>query len=119
VPANTIVVNPCRGWHGVNDRFAIVSPDAAKSYFKRPYDVFSKGGAINPRVVVNPETFLLHVFTEANINVLASRIMSNIYRVYRSEYGEDKYYPGDVENPRCPNIFGHEKEMITLFGLSF
>ena len=68
---------------------------------------------------MNPETFLLHVFTEANINVLASRTMSDIYRVYRSEYGEDKYYPDDVENPGCPKTFGHEKEMITLFGLSF
>ena len=103
----------------MNDRFAIVSPDAAKSYFTRPYDVFSKGDPIDPRVVVNPETFLLHVFTEAKINVLASRTMSDIYRVYRSEYGEDKYYPDDVDNPGCPKISVRKKGKIRRFGLSF
>ena len=103
----------------MNDRFAIVSPDAARSYFTRPYEVFSRGDSIDPRVVVNPETFLLHVFTEANINVLTSRTMSDIYRVYRSEYGEDHYYPDDVENPGCPNIVSGKKRKISRFGLSF
>ena len=102
----------------MNDRFAIVSP-LPKATFSRVLTTFSSREIPWIASCCEHRNVWLHVFTEANINVVASRTLSDLYRVYQSEYGEDKHDPDDVENPGCPQIFGHEKEVITLIGLGF
>jgi hypothetical protein len=91
----------------MNDRFAMVSSDAANTYFRRPYEVFKKGEAIDKEVlVVNPETFLLNVYTAANVlNVFGSKHIDDVYRMYlfRSTEREPKYFEDDLKKPRyCP-----------------
>jgi hypothetical protein len=95
VPGNSIVVSSCRGWHGMNDRFAMVSLDAANTYFRRPYKVSKKGEAIDYEMVAKPETFLLNVNTAANVNISGSKHIDDVYRIFLSN-GEPKYYEDEL-----------------------
>ncbi|CAB9506931.1 expressed unknown protein [Seminavis robusta] len=100
-PPNSIVVTPCRSWEGINDRFAIVNPDAARSYFERPYDIISTNKHIDDRLVRNPESFLLYAFTTAKLNILAHPELRNLNRMYKSSSGKVSVNTGD-NNPGCP-----------------
>jgi hypothetical protein len=97
----------------------MASSDAANAYFRRPYEVFKKGEAIDKEVVVNPETLLLNVYTAANVNVFGSKHIDDVYRIFRSPEREPKYYEDDLKKPRCPQTKEYETAFTPLFGLVF
>ena len=69
----TILSTDCRTYDGINDRFAWVSPAAVTDYFTTPLAAMIAKRI--PKLMRNPETFLLHSYLDANVTVvLTSRL---------------------------------------------
>jgi len=83
-PLGSVLVTGCRGWGGMNDRFAAVSPNVARTYFQRPYEIFTSGENLKDHIVNNPESFLLYSFVTAGIQVFAHRRFKGVMRFFRS-----------------------------------
>ena len=118
-PPNSVTVTPCRGWHGMNDRFASVSPDIARAYFNRPYDIFVKGEELKEHIVNNPETFLLYAYLTAGIHVFGHQMLKGITRMYKKpDTGEAAFYADDLRREWCPKgpSLNHTDHLVSLYG---
>jgi hypothetical protein len=116
-PPKSVTVTGCRGWHGMNDRFASVSPDVAHTYFNRPYELFSKGEDLKDHVVYNPETFLLYSYMTAGMNVYANKQLTGITRMYKNqETGDAAYYEDDLREVWCTKPNNHTDHLVGLCG---
>jgi len=71
----TILTSDCRMWGGINDRFAVLTPDIASSFFQAPHERFSRvirDGNENLEGIRNPETYLLDTYRKSNVTVLVT-----------------------------------------------
>ena len=118
---NSITVTGCRGWGGMNDRFAAVSPDVAYTYFQRPYDMFIHGEELKDHIVNNPESFLLYAYVTAGIHVFANRKLKGVSRFFKDPTTKkSKIYTEDMKRERClkePNP--HTDHLLSLYELGF
>ncbi|CAB9503745.1 expressed unknown protein [Seminavis robusta] len=90
VTKKTIMSSDCRCWAGMNDRFAVVSRDAAKPYFSLPfrrYEAISKPGNCTKSTpeyclqgVLNPETFLMQTYENHGLSVNRTRRLRHILK---------------------------------------
>ncbi|CAB9512856.1 expressed unknown protein [Seminavis robusta] len=115
-PPNSVVVTECRNWHGMNDRFAIVSPDVARTYFEHPYNVVAHGLFLDPKVVKNPESFLLNAYTLAKVHVLGHPNLKRVNRVVKLHSGVVKFYRDDKYKAGCPPEDVHMERNFELYG---
>jgi hypothetical protein len=118
-PPRSIVVTECRNWHGMNDRFAIVSPDVARLYFERPFAILSSHHNlefVDPNVVTNPESFLLNTYTMAKVNVLGHANLKRVNRVVKLPNGNVIFYQDDKYNANCPAEDVYMKRNYDLYG---
>ena len=120
-PPNSITVTGCRGWGGMNDRFAAVSPDAAYTYFQRPYEIFVKGENLRDHIVNNPESFLLYSFLTAGIRVYAHRQFQGVMRFFKDPATKQaRIYGDDLAREHClQEPMNHTDHLISLHGWNF
>jgi glycosyltransferase involved in cell wall biosynthesis len=117
-PPNSITVSSCRGWGGMNDRFASVSPDAARLYFKLPYTLFSAQEDMSAKYVRNPETFLLFSYLTAGINVYGMKSLRWMVRMYKKD-GQASISPDDLEQQVCPEYSKSTQALLQNFAWNF
>lgn len=117
-PPNSITVCSCRAWGGLNDRFASVSPDVARLYFKRPYTIFSAQEDMADNYVNNPETFLLYSYLTAGINVFGIRGLKGIVRMFKKD-GQASIYSDDLKREWCPTQSNHSLDLLRNFAWNF
>jgi len=101
-PPGSMTVTECRSWQGINDRFAIASPDIARTYFERPYEVISKNIFVDGAIVKNPESFLLYSYVTAKLRILGHPEIRNLNRMMKTGDGKVKINGSD-SRPGCPN----------------
>lgn len=118
-PRGSITTTECRGWYGMNDRFAVVSPDIAKVYFDRPYRIFQRHEHLGGHIVVNPETYLLYAYTTAGINVFGMPELKGITRIYKTRDGKTDFYQEDKKLSFCPEKDFHRLHLYDLYGWTF
>jgi hypothetical protein len=87
-----IFANEClQWWGGVNDRFAIVSPAAAESYFLGPKNRFFHPNATFDAAylkrIVNTETFLFDTYRRLNVTVVSTNKIPYILMYEYDEQG--------------------------------
>jgi len=75
----TILSTDCRTYDGINDRFAWVSPGAARDYFTTP--LASMTSNLVPKETRNPETFLMHSYLNRNITVILSARLRGLLKL--------------------------------------
>ena len=115
-PPNSIVVTECRGWEGMNDRLAIVSPDIVRPYFELPYQLLMKSKPIEDKGAVrNPESYLLYTYTSAKIHVLGHPRLKGIVRSYKGADGTHQFLQADVAGDLCPELDPHIKRFHELY----
>ncbi|MEL6660235.1 MAG: hypothetical protein AAFR36_27465 [Bacteroidota bacterium] len=80
----TIMASDCNTWHGMNDRFALVTSDAAEAYYRLPYEGLANNDTIpiRTRYNVNAERFYYELYKRANITVLPFQGLRNVFKVY-------------------------------------
>ncbi|CAB9497318.1 Glycosyl transferase [Seminavis robusta] len=114
-PRNSITVCSCRAWGGLNDRFATVSPDVARIYFTRPYNIFSSQEDMVDNYVNNPESFLLYSYLTAGINVYGIKALKGIVRMYKKD-GQAAVYSDDLKREWCPPPSNHTIALLQNYG---
>jgi len=115
-PPNSIVVTECRGWEGMNDRLAIVSPEIVRPYFELPYQLLMKSKPIEDKGAVrNPESYLLYTYTSAKIHVLGHPRLKGIVRSYKGADGTHQFLQADVAGDLCPELDPHIKRFHELY----
>jgi len=70
-------------WGGINDRFAVLTPDIASSYFRAPHERFL--GAIdnvneNMEGIRNPETYLRDTYRKLNMTILVAPELPHVIK---------------------------------------
>ncbi|CAB9517021.1 expressed unknown protein [Seminavis robusta] len=120
-PPNSLIVTPCRSWKGMNDRFAVISPDIARTYFQRPAEYFFGDTRFiyDNGAVSNPETMLLYTYTTAKIHVLGHRTLYGLCRMYKLEAsGTPRFLRDDVKQDKCPEPDPYRPRLYQLYGWS-
>lgn len=118
-PPNSVTTTECRGWGGMNDRFASVSSDVARTYFDRPYRIFQSNEYLGDRIVVNPESFLMYAFITAGIHVYAMPELRGLFRLYQTPNGEAEFYQDDLVRELCPAPDPARLHLYELSGWTF
>ena len=94
---NKVITSDCRTWNGMNDRFAIVSPNIAQIYYQSPYQKQIDGSALTS--VRNSETYFKYIYSSSGIKVVSTKLLRGVRKLYINAKGESKFYE---EEPICP-----------------
>lgn len=96
LPSNTIVSGDCRVWGGMNDRFAIATPDAGAKLFTLPNQAFT-GQSEFPTSIKNSEQFLKFVYSNASINMATSSDFRDVAKSYVDSNGKTRFWKEDLK----------------------
>lgn len=89
----TVISNGCRTSHGMNDKAAIVSRDAARSYFLSPLQYYyTKPISDN---VVSSESFIYYTYLEEKLSLLQPPEIRSVVKLVTDENGNTKLFPGE------------------------
>jgi len=92
--SNRVVIsNGCRQSHGMNDKFAVVSRDAAESYFHSPLRYYYTK-PLDPKVI-SSESFIYYTYLAEGLTVLKPPEIRSVVKVITDENGNTLLFPGE------------------------
>jgi len=99
---HSTLASSCRENSGINDRFAIVSPESAKCYFNAPFARLYDGGYLPP-AVTNTESLFKRVYWENNCTTVHARREIVPYKILSSGSIDQI----DMQRTQCGNSYTH------------
>jgi len=94
----TVMSTDCQIHSGMNDRFAIFSPDAAYDYFVGPLLYFYMG-RLN-ETVRNTESLIKHAYLQANLTIMNSPKIRGLEKIQTNANGTSVVYVDD-DSTKC------------------
>jgi hypothetical protein len=98
VKSRTVMSTDCQKHSGMNDRFAIMSTDAAYDYFVGPISTYYLGHLDSQ--VRNTETLIRHVYEKANLTIINSPMIRGLVKMQVNSNGSTVVYE-DHDTVRC------------------
>jgi len=97
-----IMVTDCNNWKGMNDRMALVTPEAGKVYFRLPYDGLSANVTIHTEdgSKTKPEVYYLDTYTDANVQIDQFPGLRNVFKYFWDPVAQTAVVPRK-EDYRC------------------
>lgn len=89
----TVISNGCRTSHGMNDKAAVVSRDAARSYFLSPLQYYYTRPIHDN--VVSSESFIYYVYQAEGLLLLKPPEIRSVVKLVTDRDGNTKLFPGE------------------------
>ena len=89
----TVISNGCRTSHGMNDKAAIVTRDAARSYFLSPLQYYYTRPIHDN--VVSSESFIYYVYQAEGLLLLQPPEIRSVVKLVTDRDGNTKLFPGE------------------------
>ena len=89
----TVISNGCRTSHGMNDKAAVVSRDAARSYFLSPLQYYYTRPIHDN--VVSSESFIYSTYQEEGLLLLKPPEIRSVVKLVTDRDGNTKLFPGE------------------------
>ena len=90
-PPPTIISNGCRQNHGMNDKWAILSPDAAKVYFMAPFHHYYARPMDGRMQSTETETYFTYL--QEGLRVLQGPRVRHVVKLVTDENGRTRLFP--------------------------
>lgn len=91
--SRTVISNGCRTSHGMNDKAAIVTRDAARSYFLSPLQYYYTRPIHDN--VVSSESFIYYVYQAEGLLLLKPPEIRSVVKLVTDRDGNTKLFPGE------------------------
>jgi len=81
-PGPIIMASNCQAWGGMNDRMALMTPDAVEAYYQLPYQGLDSNVTLTlpEGYKLNAERYYFNMYTNANITVDRFQGLRNVFK---------------------------------------